>query len=133
MAGFSFSTVRKIPLKATVARPNDLTEEVARIIDPVAWQHEPQPTIEALQILVAALKDDLDWLSATPTTPEGEYNLIAAEQRQQPMMLNRHRPVVDQEMTAQRRETAKRKARQIARLYWNRFFWVRQHFIRKRK
>src|SRR5690348_16567112 len=56
---------------------------LAKIIDPSAWSDPPQPSIAELKRQVARLTEDVEWLSNVPTTPEGEYQRILAEQRQQ--------------------------------------------------
>ena len=62
---------------------------IAKIIDPDAWNDRPQPSVDELQRQVTALTEDLEWLTAVPSTPEGEYQRIQAEARQQDALIPR--------------------------------------------
>jgi hypothetical protein len=84
---------------------------VAKIIDPAAWSGEPQPTVEQFQRHIRELTEDIEWLSTVPTTPEGEYQRIRSERRQQSQQRFAGPIQADDRGTQARRDMALEKAR----------------------
>lgn len=97
---------------------------LASLIDPGAFAEDIGPSREMLeadlahaQREISDLRDEIDWLSATPTDPIGEYQRIMAEARQQdrsvPLQrkrMNRHQRLLD---IGERRKAAITKAKLI--------------------
>jgi hypothetical protein len=97
---------------------------LASLIDPGAFAADIGPSREMLeadlahaQQEISDLHDEIDWLSATPTDPIGEYQRIMAEARQQdrnvPLQrkrMTRHQRLLD---IAERRKVAIAKAKLI--------------------
>lgn len=83
---------------------------IAKIIDPDAWSDQPRPSVDELQRQVTALSEDIEWLSTVPSSPEGEYQRIRAEQRQQDILAPR-KMQADAAMTKERQNIALERAR----------------------
>lgn len=129
MASFSFSTVkslakpkrrkkgrRALPSGVTAIDTADAVLAIAQIIDPDAWGSRPVATVDDLQKQVLALSEDIAWLSAVPTTPEGEYRLIGSRWRRSQLLMAP--PLrADTETTLVRREAAIAKAREAVSAY----------------
>src|ERR1051325_8826138 len=114
MAEFSLSKVgllrrprRKAARKAThqaIAKTDTdaATLAIAKIIDPDAWNGQPQPTVAQLQQQIVALTEDIEWLLAA--LPAG-----SREREQALRFARRVRP--DEVTTNQRRNMALERAR----------------------
>ena len=129
MASFSFSKVKslnpkpkrrrkakRLPSGVAAMDTADAVLAIARIIDPDAWGSRPVATVDDLQKHVLALTEDIEWLSAIPTTPEGEFKQIGSEQRAHQLLFLA--PLqADAETTLARREMALAKAREAVSAY----------------
>ena len=89
---FSFATAKVIGRKRPRAKRRaaskapDLSitlDAIAKTIDPDAWVDISTPTIAEALAEIAALRDEIEWLQAIPTTPEQEAKLILSESRAQ--------------------------------------------------
>lgn len=110
MAEFSLSTVgllragprRKAAHQAIAKTDADAaTLAVAKIIDPDAWNGQPQPTVAQLQQQIVALTEDIEWLIAA----------LPAGSRQREQALRSRQVCPDEVTTNQRRNIALERAR----------------------
>ena len=98
---------------------------IAGLIDPGAFAADLSPTHETLEADLAhaqreivELREEIEWLSAVPTDPIGEYRRIDAERSQQQRInapsqvkrMARHQRLME---IGQRRQVAITKAKQI--------------------